>query len=572
VIVAPASLTESIDNFLLRAGISRENIELARSRAAEDGDLAKHLEDLGGLSQSRFAALLAERLGLHFSPDVDDDSIDPEVFGRLGVQYCRKNHLLPLRVVDNRLLVATSDPLNVEPIDDLRVLFGREIEPIVVPAAVLSEGIARAFDRTSTTASSIIEGFESQHAIDLDAADLEVPDLLESDDEAPIIRLVNSVIFQAAKDGASDIHIEPFERHTSIRYRVDGMLVEVLTPPRRIHAAVTSRIKVMASMNIAEKRLPQDGGIRTRVAARDLDVRVSTVPTAHGERVVMRLLDRSTTLLGLEELGFSGRNLSALRRLAHQSHGIVLVTGPTGSGKTTTLYATLSEINSVEKNILTIEDPIEYQLGGVGQMQVNPKIDLTFAAGLRSILRQDPDVIMVGEIRDTETARIAIQAALTGHLVLSTLHTNDSFSAVTRLLDMGIEPFLVSSSVIGILAQRLVRKVCPACNRRVSATESGLAELGLGYMVADTAELRLAGPGCDACRQTGYRGRTAIHELLAMDDTVRSYVMQRADASSLREVCTARGMSTVRDDGAQKVRLGATTVAEVLRVTAVDAD
>jgi general secretion pathway protein E len=350
------------------------------------------------------------------------------------------------------------------------------------------------------------------------------------------------------------------------------MLVEVLTPPRRIHAALASRVKVMASMNIAEKRLPQDGGIRTRVAGRDLDVRVSTVPTAHGERVVMRLLERSSTLLGLEELGFSGRNLAALRRLAHQSHGIVLVTGPTGSGKTTTLYAALAEINSVEKNILTIEDPIEYQLPGVGQMQVNPRIELTFAAGLRSILRQDPDVIMVGEIRDSETARIAIQAALTGHLVLSTLHTNDSFSAVTRLLDMGIEPFLVSSSVIGILAQRLVRRVCRACSRPASVAESGIAALGVNGARTATADLRVVGPGCDACRNTGYRGRTAITELLAVDDDVRGLVMQRADAATLRDACTARGMATVRDDGAEKVRRGMTSVAEVLRVTVVDSE
>jgi general secretion pathway protein E len=566
-------LNDSLDNLLVRAGVRREHIALARVRSAEDGQLAKHLEQIAGLPESRFAAIIAERLGLAFAADVDDRDVDPAVLTRLNVQFCRKNHLLPIKISDGRLRVATSDPLAVGPIDDLRVIYGHELEPLVVPPSALGKSITRAFDRASNTAaSSIIEGIESDRALDLHAAELDVPDLLESADEAPIIRLVNSIIFQAAKDGASDIHIEPFERHTSVRYRVDGMLLEVLTPPKRIHAALASRVKVMASMNIAEKRLPQDGGIRTRVAGRDLDVRVSTVPTAHGERVVMRLLDRSSTLLGLEELGFSGRNLTALRRLAHQSHGIVLVTGPTGSGKTTTLYATLAEINSVDKNILTIEDPIEYQLPGVGQMQVNPRIELTFAAGLRSILRQDPDVIMVGEIRDQETARIAIQAALTGHLVLSTLHTNDSFSAVTRLLDMGIEPFLVSSSVIGILAQRLVRKLCPACSRAVSMEESGLAALGAGYVTAGKADLRTTGPGCEACRQTGYRGRTAIVELLAVDDDVRARVMQRADAATLREVATARGMSTIRDDGADKVRHGQTSVAEVMRVTVVDAE
>jgi general secretion pathway protein E len=565
-------LDDSIDNLLLRAGVRREHIALARVRSAEDGELAKHLEQIAGLSESRFAALVAERLGLAFSPEIDDREVEPELLVRVQVQFCRKNRLLPLKLANGRVKVATADPLRYAPLDDLRVVYGREIEAVVVPPSVLKDAVTRAFDRASSTASSIIEGIESDRALDLHAAEREVPDLVESEDEAPIIRLVNSIIFQAAKDGASDIHIEPFERHTSVRYRVDGMLVEVLTPPRRIHAALASRIKVMASLNIAEKRLPQDGGIRTRVAGRDLDVRASTVPTAHGERVVMRLLDRSSTLLGLEELGFSGRNLAALRRLAQQSHGIVLVTGPTGSGKTTTLYAALAEINSVEKNILTIEDPVEYQLPGVGQMQVNPRIELTFAAGLRSILRQDPDVIMVGEIRDSETARIAIQAALTGHLVLSTLHTNDSFSAVTRLLDMGIEPFLVSSSVIGILAQRLVRKLCRACSRPVAPAESGLGELGLGYLTADSPDLRVTGPGCDACRQTGYRGRTAISELLAIDDVVRSHVMQRADAATLRDVCTTRGMTTIRDDGADKVRHGVTSTAEVLRVTAVDAE
>jgi general secretion pathway protein E len=419
-------------------------------------------------------------------------------------------------------------------------------------------------------ASRLVEGWADEPAIDLQAAELEVPDLLDADDEAPIIRLVNALIFQAAKDGASDIHIEPFERNTSVRFRVDGMLLEVLNPPRRVHAALASRIKVMAAMNIAEKRLPQDGGIRTRVAGRDIDVRVSTLPTAFGERVVMRLLDRGTTLMGLEDLGISGRSLEALRRLIHQSHGIILVTGPTGSGKTTTLYAALSEINSPEKNIITIEDPVEYQLAGVGQIQVNPKIELSFAAGLRSVLRQDPDVIMVGEIRDAETARISIQAALTGHLVLSTLHTNDSFSAVTRLLDMGVEPFLVSSSVIGILAQRLARRLCRHCSRQVPLAESGLAELGLGYLLGDNRDLRIAGNGCDQCRNTGYRGRTAIQELLLIDDTVRAQIMQRADAATIREISVARGMSTLRDDGADKVRRGVTSVSEVLRVTSID--
>jgi general secretion pathway protein E len=565
------AIDRAIDHLLLRAGLTREQIDTARRKSTQDRDLGAHLEEVAQLPQARYAALVAEHLGLPFSPDIVEET-SPELLAGLSVQFCRRHRLLPVTLHSERVTVVTSDPLAVGPLSDLRVHFGRELDPVVVPAPVLRDGITRAFDRASATNQSLVEGFESSHAIDVDEGRLEVPDLLDADDEAPIIRLVNGIVFRAAKDGASDIHIEPFERNTSIRYRVDGMLMEVLVAPRRIHAAIVSRIKVMASMNVAEKRLPQDGGIRTRVAGREIDIRVSTLPTSFGERVVMRLLDRSSTRLGLEELGMTGSNLEQIRRLTHQSHGILLVTGPTGSGKTTTLYAALSEINSVEKNIITIEDPVEYQLPGVGQIQVNPKIELTFAAGLRSILRQDPDVIMVGEIRDSETARIAIQAALTGHLVLSTLHTNDSFSAITRLLDMEIEPFLVSSSVIGILAQRLVRRLCPACSVPVTPVESGLPELGLGYMLGDNSKLRGIGPGCAACRQSGYRGRTLIQELLVMDDTVRGYVMKRADAATVREISVARGMATIRDDGAAKVRAGITSVAEVLRVTAADVE
>jgi len=560
---------ESLDNLLLRAGLDRAQIDEARNNAEGTGDFGAQLEKLGAISPLRWAAILAERLGLTFSAGLEEENGDPELLVRVSLQFCRKNRLLPLKRSADRIAVATADPLAYGALDDLRVIYGCEVDPVVVPGPSLDEAIDRAFDRAADTA-DLMEGFEQENALELAGGDLQVPDLLDSDDEAPIIRLVNSLIFQAAKDGASDVHIEPFEQHSSVRYRIDGVLVEVLKPPRRIHAALVSRVKVMASLDIAEKRLPQDGGIRTRVAGRALDVRCSTVPTTYGERVVMRLLDRSSTLLGLGELGLSGTHLDHVRRLIVQSHGIVLVTGPTGSGKTTTLYAALSEINSQEKNIITIEDPVEYQLEGIGQIQVNPKIDLSFANGLRSILRQDPDVIMVGEIRDADTARTAIQAALTGHLVLSTLHTNDSFSAPTRLLDMGVEPFLVSSSVIGILAQRLVRKVCIHCSRHVGAVESGLADLGLGYMLGDNSKLRVQGEGCEHCRGTGYSGRTAIHELLPMDDSVRGFIMRSSDAAGLRESSVARGVATLRDDGVEKVRLGVTSVEEVLRATTED--
>jgi general secretion pathway protein E len=559
----------AIDHLLLRAGLKREDIDRARRDAVDDGDLGSHLEAVAKLPQGRFAALVAEHLGLPFSPDVTEEP-DIELLKGLSLQFCRRHRVLPLRLHEARVTVATSAPFDAEPLGDLRVHFGKDVAPVLVPAPVLRDAITRAFDRASSNNQALVEGFDAHHAIEVEEERLEVPDLLEADDEAPIIRLVNGMIFRAAKDGASDIHVEPFERNTSIRYRIDGLLAEVLTVPRRIHGSIVSRIKVMAAMNVAEKRLPQDGGIRTRVSGREIDIRVSTLPTSFGERVVMRLLDRSSTLLGLEELGLSGGNLESFRRLIHQSHGIVLVTGPTGSGKTTTLYAALSEINSTEKNIITIEDPVEYQLPGVGQIQVNPKIDLTFAAGLRSILRQDPDVIMVGEIRDAETARIAIQAALTGHLVFSTLHTNDSFSAITRLLDMGIEAFLVSSSVIGILAQRLVRRLCPSCSLPVTSAESGMSELGLGYLLGDNSRVRSAGPGCPVCRNSGHKGRTLVQELLVMDDTIRGYVMKQTDAATIRDVCVARGMPTVRDDGVDRIRAGVTSVEEVLRVTSAE--
>jgi general secretion pathway protein E len=446
------------------------------------------------------------------------------------------------------------------------------VHPVVAPAEVITEAINRAYDRASTTTAQDLMIDLEEERLDVVASEIahEPRDLLESDDAAPIIKLVNGLLSQAVKDRASDIHIEPFERELVVRFRVDGMLYDVISPPKRIQPAVTSRVKVMAGLNIAEKRLPQDGRIRLRVAGRDIDIRVSSIPTAYGERIVLRLLDRAQALVdvNLDQLGFSGDTLRKLDRLIRQSHGIMLATGPTGSGKSTTLYACLSRINSPEKNIITIEDPIEYQLRGVGQMQVNPKIELTFAGGLRSILRQDPDVIMVGEIRDSETAEIAIQAALTGHLVFSTLHTNDSFGAVTRLVDMGIEPFLVSSSIIAALAQRLVRKLCVECREAYAASEVELARIGLKPAEVEAPIYR--SKGCKACRQSGYRGRTAICELMVMDDDVRALVMERADAATIRRSCVSRGMKLLRQDGIDRVLDGTTSIEELLRVTQED--
>ncbi|MDG2303773.1 MAG: type II secretion system ATPase GspE [Candidatus Binatia bacterium] len=520
-----------------------------------------------GLPDSATASALANRFGLEFRDTIEASQLDPALVARLPIQYARRAACLPLSQRDDGAVeIALADPRAAQIVDDLRALFQRPIVPVVVPGAAILDSINRAYDDAQGSAEAVM-GDIQEGGLDEVAHELEEPrDLLDADDDAPIIRLVNSLLFQAVKDRASDIHIEPFERDVTVRFRIDGILYDVLKPPRRYHPTIVARIKIMSGLDIAEKRLPQDGRLRFRVAGRDIDVRVSIVPTQFGERAVLRLLDRTGALLRLEDLGLLGTNLDDLERLIEKSHGILLVTGPTGSGKTTTLYAALARLNSSSRNIITIEDPIEYQLHGVGQIQVNPKIDLTFASGLRSILRQDPDVIMVGEIRDPETAEIAIQAALTGHLVFSTLHTNDSFGALSRLIDMGIEPFLVSSSLNGVMAQRLVRRVCPTC--RVAETSTAETERELG--IPTGTEIFGEGPGCEDCKGTSYRGRSGIHELLPVDDDVRTLVMQRSDAAAIRKLATSRGMRTLRDDGAEKVTEGTTTVAEVLRVTQED--
>jgi general secretion pathway protein E len=413
-------------------------------------------------------------------------------------------------------------------------------------AAALAQRISAAYAQGESSAATVVS--EVQNDADLSRIMQELPaveDLLEASDDAPIIRMLNALLTQAARDGASDIHIEPYERHSSVRFRVDGTLREVVQPNRALHAALISRLKIMAELDIAEKRLPQDGRISLRIGTRAVDVRVSTLPSAHGERAVLRLLDKSESRISLESVGMTGDTLHRLLELISQPHGIILVTGPTGSGKTTTLYAALSRLDASSSNIMTVEDPIEYELPGIGQTQVNAKIDLDFAKALRAILRQDPDVIMIGEIRDYETAQIAIQASLTGHLVLATLHTNDAASAVTRLTDMGIEPFLLSSSLLGVLAQRLVRKACAHCK----------------------VEGEGVGRGCDHCGYTGYHGRTGIFELMLADERIRALIHNRAPEAEIREAALQGGMRLMRDDGERLVREGITSREEVLRVT-----
>ena len=406
--------------------------------------------------------------------------------------------------------------------------------------ASLAKRISEAYAKVDSNAALVVNAVESD--IDISRMMQELPaveDLLEAADDAPIVRMLNALLTQAARDGASDIHIEPYERHSSVRFRIDGTLREVVQPNRALHAALISRLKIMAELDIAEKRLPQDGRISLRLGQRAIDVRVSTLPSAHGERAVLRLLDKSQGRLSLESVGMSGDTLQRFSALVQQPHGIILVTGPTGSGKTTTLYAALQTLDATRSNIMTVEDPIEYELAGVGQTQVNPKIDLDFAKALRAILRQDPDVIMIGEIRDFETAQIAIQASLTGHLVLATLHTNDAASAVTRLHDMGVEPFLLSSSLLGVLAQRLLRKSCTAC----------------------------AGKGCDACGHSGYQGRTGIFELLTTNDEIRALIHAQASEAQLREAALRNGMQLMREDGERLVHSGISTEEELIRVT-----
>ncbi len=416
-------------------------------------------------------------------------------------------------------------------------------------AAELTQRIAAAYAGGESSAAAVIGEVES--GVDLSRMMQDLPaveDLLEAADDAPIIRMLNALLTQAAKDGASDIHIEPYERSSAVRFRVDGTLREVVQPNKALHAALISRLKIMAELDIAEKRLPQDGRISLRIGGRAIDVRVSTLPSAHGERAVLRLLDKTESKFSLEGLGMSGEVLAAFSRLIQQPHGIVLVTGPTGSGKTTTLYASLQRVDTATTNVLTVEDPVEYELAGIGQTQVNPRIELTFAKALRAILRQDPDVIMIGEIRDFETAQIAIQASLTGHLVLATVHTNDAVSSVTRLIDMGVEPFLLSSSLLGVLAQRLVRKLCPQCKRR--------DDQGRWHPV-----------GCDHCAHTGYKGRTGVYELMVADDELRALVHNQASDQALFKAATAGGLRSMRDDGQRLVDEGVTSLEEVLRVT-----
>lgn len=520
------------------------------------------------LTNQQIAQVYAAHVGLPFLETLDVENIPDDLLSAVPIAFAKQNRLLPIGLSDDgSVLVVCSNPLLVQCEEELRLSFNKDVKLVVASFEAVLTAINSAYDRSMRQAETAVAELEGEESSDLKGGlEDEVVDLLdlESDDEAPIIRLVNSLLSQAVKDGASDIHIEPYERELLVRFRVDGILYEIIRPPKRFQNSIISRVKIMGGLNIAEKRLPQDGRIRLKVAGRDFDIRVSSVPTTYGERIVMRLLDRSSTMRDLADIGFSPYNLKKMDSLIHSAHGIVLVTGPTGSGKTSTLYACLAKINRPDLNILTIEDPVEYQLKGVGQVQVNSKINLSFASGLRSFLRQDPDVIMVGEIRDRETAEIAIQASLTGHLVFSTIHTNDAPGAVTRLVDMQVEPFLVASSLLAVLAQRLVRTICLHCKEAYPANEEELSEIGLSLKEVKTL---YRGKGCDHCQHTGYRGRLGIFELMVINDEIRTLIMSNSDAQSIKSKAREFGMKTLREDGALKVIAGVTTVAEVTRST-----
>ncbi len=488
----------------------------------------------------------------------------PLVLDGLSTRFIREHKIIPLEMKNNLLKVLMADPANGEVIDSLRVALSVDVQVYGGDGKMIDDFISRYYSQETQDIGKMIENIDENGVEFVGEEGEDVGHLKDLASEAPIIKLVNLLITQAVESRASDIHIEPFEDELKVRYRIDGVLHNIESVPKKLQAALVSRVKIMAKLNIAERRLPQDGRIRLKVGEKEIDLRVSSIPIIYGESVVMRILDKEGIVIDLDQLGFSEETLTPFRNLIRKPHGIILVTGPTGSGKTTTLYGALDKINSPDRKIITVEDPVEYQLKGVNQIQVKPQIGLNFANTLRHIVRQDPDVIMIGEIRDLETAEIAVQSSLTGHLVFSTLHTNDAPSAITRLLDIGVESFLLSSTIRGILAQRLVRIICPHCKEKDPSVMSleELAPFGIG---ADVDLYR--GKGCEKCTFTGYFGRTGVFELLVVDDDMRRLILRSADANELRNMARKLGMKTLLEDGAVKVRKGLTTVNEVFRVT-----
>jgi general secretion pathway protein E len=518
--------------------------------------------------ESEFQQALAAYYELEYRDNFNDVPVVREFTEFIPIRYAKKNIFFPLKKTRNTLEVAITNPELSQPLDDLARHFKCHIQSVISHKQAVLDLINRAYDESSASTEDAVDLLDSEETYENILAVEEPEDLLDATDEEPIKRLVNSLLWQAAKDEASDVHIDPTPRETIVRYRIDGVLQQVTVFPRQVHVTVINRIKVMSRLDIAQKGLPQDGRSMVLIAGRKIDIRVSTIPTVHGEKIVMRLLFQEEKLMQLRQLGLAKYILQPYQNLVNSSGGIILVTGPTGSGKTTTLYASLAEIDNEARNIITIEDPVEYKLSGYSQIEVKPKVGLTFANALRSVLRQDPDVIMVGEMRDTETAKIAIQSALTGHLVFSTVHTNSAPATITRLIDMGIEPFLVSSSIIGVLAQRLVRRICPDCRKSYQPHPEQLRELGIKEVSFRKLDRRFfRGDGCDNCRQTGYRGRIGIHELLVMSEGVKNTILESSDSDTIKKQGLKEKMITLRRDGVNKILHGLTTAEEILSIT-----
>jgi len=520
--------------------------------------------------------LFAEALGWEYLADIPAQAVPVEFVEAVPATYAQHHFLIGIKEEedDGELTIVLSKPLDTNALDNVSKMTGLPVRPAVSTRTTITAVIDVAYEQRSTVIEEVAEELDSQNLDQLVDEVAGSDDLLDVVNRPPVIRLVNDILFRALQLRASDIHVHPYETKVQIRYRIDGILYDVLNLNKNVLPLVVSRIKVMAGMDIAERRLPQDGRCSVRLGQREVDLRISTVPTSYGERSVLRLLDKSKGLFTLNELGMWEDDLERFDDLLHHSHGVIFVTGPTGSGKSTTLYASLNRLNSSEKNVITIEDPIEYQLGGISQIQVASKKGMTFATSLRHVLRQDPDVIMIGEVRDVETARMAIQSSLTGHLVFSTLHTNDSSGAISRLLDLGVEPYLVSSSLIAILAQRLVRKVCPDCKEATKPSTRDLRALGIGNGKLSASMKKggefFTGAGCEKCFQTGYRGRTGIYELLLIDEKIQDMIYRRETAGTIKKAALNTGMQTLRMDGARKVLAGMTTVSEVLRVSQAD--
>ncbi|MDR7433832.1 MAG: type II secretion system ATPase GspE [Armatimonadota bacterium] len=559
---------KSIGEILLDQGfISRQQLETALAmQRRSGGHLGTILLEMGAITERQLAKALGIQWGLPYV-DLSAVDIDPETVKLIPHSLAQRHKVIAIARMNDRLRLAIADPLNVIALDDVRLVTGLEVDPVVAAPEDIQQAIARFYglgvDMEEVVRQVAIQEVNGEERTE----EITVERLRTMVEEAPLVRLVNLIISQAILDGASDIHIEPHRQGIQVRYRIDGVLHDVMAPPKQLQAAIISRIKIMASMDIAERRVPQDGHIHLVVEGREYDLRVSTLPTVYGEKVVLRILDQASMRLNLSRLGMTVDTLTKWEALISKPYGMILVCGPTGSGKTTTLYATLNKLNIPEKNIVTVEDPVEYQLPRINQVQVNPRAGITFANGLRSILRQDPDIIMVGEIRDRETAEIAIQASLTGHLVLSTIHTNDAPGATTRLIDMGIEPFLITSSLIGVLAQRLVRTICESCKESYAPPPEALRRLDL----EGTKEILLyRGKGCDRCRGTGYKGRTGIFELMVMDEEIAELVLRNRSLAEIRQKAISRGMRTLREDGIRKLLEGTTTVEELLRVVFVD--